>query len=119
AACGLQTALAPPPPVAAHEPPHQTLKQAPPEQSVLELPGQAQPQPSPSAQLQRIQQQGSGQGAGATRQCYQLTQTPDPQSPPCRQGWDPTKQDNGGSTALGVTRDKIYVTYPCLGGFFE
>ena len=115
---GLQTALAPPPTVAALEPPQQTLKNAPPEQSVIELPGAGRPQPSPSPLLRQVQLGGGGGGV-ATRQCYQLTQTPDPQSPPCRQGWDPTKQNNGGATAQGVTRDKIYVAFPCLGGFYE
>ena len=32
--------------------------------------------------------------------------------------WDPAK-DNGGATSVGVTRDKIYLDWPCLCGFFE
>jgi hypothetical protein len=116
---GFQAALAPPPTVAALQPPSRELKQAPPEQSVVSLPGQVpSPSPNPSPTPQAASSQ-TGTGPGATRECYQLTQTPDPQSPPCRQGWDPTRQDNGGATAVGVTRDKIYVTFPCVGGFFE
>jgi len=114
---GFQAALAPPPTVAALQPPSRQLKEAPPEQSVVELPGQVNPSPTPSAGASPAPSQGTI--ATATRQCYQLTQTPDPQSPPCRQGWDPSKQDNGGATAQGVTREKIYVSFPCNGGFFE
>ena len=79
--------------------------------------GQTAPSPSPApGGSQPAQSQGA---ATATRQCYALTQTPDPQSPPCRQGWDPTRQNNGGATAPGVNASTIYVAYPCLDGFFE
>jgi hypothetical protein len=115
---GFQAALAPPPTVAALQPPTRELKNAPPEQSTVELPGQSVPSPSPAPGGSQTAQSPSA-AADATRQCYALTQTPDPQSPPCRQGWDPTKQNNGGATAPGVTGDTIYVAYPCLDGFFE
>ena len=38
-----------------------------------------------------------------------LRQIEDPQSPPCIAYW---KGDNGGATATGVTRDKIYIAIP-------
>lgn len=116
---GFQAALAPPPTVAALQPPSHALKNAPPEQATVELPGQAKPSPSPAPGQGQEPTPAASPQAGATRQCYQLTQTPDPQSPPCRQGWDPTRQDNGGATAPGVDRETIYVTFPCLDGFFE
>ncbi|GAC1328614.1 MAG: hypothetical protein NVSMB17_04230 [Candidatus Dormibacteria bacterium] len=45
-------------------------------------------------------------------------QTPDPQSPPCSNYYDPNA-GNGGATSQGVTASTIYVAWPNLGGFVE
>ncbi|MFN2462418.1 MAG: hypothetical protein ABR573_00765 [Candidatus Dormibacteria bacterium] len=66
------------------------------------------PSPSPSIQVPRLLRC-TGNPA---------IQTPDPQSPPCSNYFDP-KLDNGGATYPGVTRDFIYVAWPNLGGFVE
>jgi len=52
-----------------------------------------------------------------TLQCYRwpdgsLTQTFDPQSPPCMAGWDDDGTGNGGSTTPGVTATTIRVGIP-------
>jgi hypothetical protein len=51
------------------------------------------------------------------RRCYKQadgrqTQTEDPQSPDCVPYFDSTKEDNGGATSFGVTRDEITVAWP-------
>jgi len=59
-------------------------------------------------------------GVAGTRQCYtwpdgSVTQTFDPQSPPCIAIWD-SAGGNGGRTATGVTGAEIRVVVPSIGG---
>ncbi|GAC1408604.1 MAG: hypothetical protein NVSMB57_00070 [Actinomycetota bacterium] len=48
----------------------------------------------------------------ADRRCYGGHQTEDPQSPPCVSFYDPAKNDNGGATSFGVTKDQITIGWP-------
>jgi hypothetical protein len=59
---------------------------------------------------------GTPRGVPSSLQCYtwpdgSVTQTFDPQSPPCVATWDDTK-GNGGATSLGVTASEIRVALP-------
>jgi hypothetical protein len=59
---------------------------------------------------------GKPRGVPSSLQCYEwpdgsVTQTFDPQSPPCVATWDDTK-GNGGATSPGVTKSEIRVALP-------
>jgi len=56
-------------------------------------------------------------GVASTKQCYawsdgSITQTWDPQSPPCIADWPERARGNGSATARGVSRTEIRVTVP-------
>jgi hypothetical protein len=75
------------------------------------------PSPSPSpAPLKALPPALLATGVPSSLQCYTwpsgaVTQTFDPQSPPCIAGWD-DKKGNGGATTKGVNKSTIRVAYP-------
>ena len=104
------------PPTAAEFAPvaQQVIKQAPPGQAA-QVNGGGSPGAgvvaSPSPQLQVPE--------NLVKNCVgppPLRQIEDPQSPPCVPFW---QGDNGGATAVGVTREKIYVVVPTPNGFTQ
>ena len=131
----LQPSQPPPPPVAEYAPEAvQAVKDAPPEQSAesgigddgaggsaggattTTVPAGAPTTPPPT----------TGPPAGPVvlqtrvRRCVgnPPRQTEDPQSPPCVPYFDPA-QDNGGTTAVGVTKNEIRVAMPNRSNTFE
>jgi len=70
----------------------------------------ARPVPSPSSTVSRI-------ALPPGLQCYEwadgsVTQTPDPQSPPCVADWPEAAMGNGGTTTRGVSGTEIRVGLP-------
>jgi hypothetical protein len=109
----------PPPPAIAELAPAalEQIKKAPSQQDSQNGtgPGQASPSANSSGPSASTSPTGFPTDVPRTRRCYgdPPRQTEDPQSPPCYEGfWDPTKQDNGGATSFGVTRDQITIAWP-------
>ncbi|MHB8508151.1 MAG: hypothetical protein ACYDGR_05800 [Candidatus Dormibacteria bacterium] len=122
----------PPPTVAELQPQsRQQIKEAPQGQAPVSGPGSeelptpspvASPSPSPSSASGGPTGLPSPTAAAVARQYLCVgsppRQTVDPQSPPCNNYYDPSR-NNGGATAIGVTSSKIYVSWPYDGGFIE
>lgn len=73
--------------------------------------GTPTPRPAPSAV---IGSKGTRAGVPSALQCFEwsdgsVTQTEDPQSPPCVASWPGAEAGNGGSTSRGVTGSEILV----------
>lgn len=73
------------------------------------------PRPLPTAAATSRQSRPPQAGVPSALQCYQwpsgaVTQTFDPQSPPCVASWPEAARGNGGATAPGVTSNTIVIT---------
>ena len=84
----------------------------------------ATPNPTTSATSTPVPVPTRARGVASTKQCYawpdgSVTQTWDPQSPPCIADWPERARGNGGATFRGVTATSIRVAVPWGESFDE
>lgn len=77
----------------------------------------SKPKPSAAAGIKSAAPRSIARGVPSSLQCYSwpdgsVTQTFDPQSPPCVASWPDAAKGNGGETSKGVTATAIRIGFP-------